>query len=151
MCKKIYKEIHDKEDYSINSEDILFALDSKNRTENDNLKNINELINLDNTAKSNFDNVQTKNIKHKKTVKEFKMAEILDAKSNNLMEELIKNNFNCIDNREKSEIIWVLYDKDKVDTLSSIMSMYDYEFILEKRGSIITKNIAAWRIMCKKK
>lgn len=150
-AKKIYKEIHDKEDYSINSEDILFALDSKNRTENDNLKNINELINLDNTAKSNFDNVQTKNIKHKKTVKEFKMAEILDAKSNNLMEELIKNNFNCIDNREKSEIIWVLYDKDKVDTLSSIMSMYDYEFILEKRGSIITKNIAAWRIMCKKK
>lgn len=56
-------------------------------------------------------------------------------------------NIDFIDKREQSGIIWVLYSNDIKDHLEKMLEEAEIRYSLEKRGSIATKNRAAWRIM----
>jgi len=64
-----------------------------------------------------------------------------------LFKRLKDSGFNCIDNRSTSSILWVLYSADKKIEFERIAKEYNARYTLERRGSIATKNRAAWRIM----
>lgn len=63
--------------------------------------------------------------------------------------ELDNNKISYIDNSNKSDIVWIKYDKDNNQKIQEIIEKYGYSHTLEKRGSIITDNEPAWRIMIK--
>ena len=64
-----------------------------------------------------------------------------------LIRELTANGFTCIDNRNTSGIVWILYDEDKKISFETIVARYNMQGKLEKRGAVATKNAPAWRIM----
>ena len=71
------------------------------------------------------------------------------ATSNNsaLLNRLVSAGFTCIDNRGTSSILWVLYVAEKKTEFESIISGFNVQCKLEKRGALATNNRAAWRIM----
>lgn len=64
-----------------------------------------------------------------------------------LIRELVSKGFTCIDNRSTSGIVWVLYAADKKTIFEAVVSGYNVQYKLEKRGAMATKNAPAWRIM----
>ncbi len=68
-------------------------------------------------------------------------------KSITLIEALRTGGFRCIDNRTTSSILWVLYDPAKKNEFDKIISGYNVQCKLEKRGALATNNAPAWRIM----
>ncbi len=69
------------------------------------------------------------------------------AAKSGLYAELVGAGFNCIDNRARSHIIWVLYQAEKAERFEQIAAKYHAQYKLEKRGAMITNGRAAWRIM----
>ena len=69
--------------------------------------------------------------------------------NDDLITELKKNNFQYIDNREKSGIVWVIHNDSSSELIKSILSKYKYPYTFERRGSIVTENKPAWRVMFK--
>lgn len=67
---------------------------------------------------------------------------------NDIYTRLVDAGFNCIDNRSASSILWVLYSVDKKLEFEKITRECNVKYTLERRGSVATKNLAAWRIMC---
>ena len=67
--------------------------------------------------------------------------------SDNLIKKLKDAGFSVIDNRDTSSIIWVIYVGGKKDSFARIMSQFNAQFTLERRGAVATKNIPAWRVM----
>ncbi len=61
-----------------------------------------------------------------------------------LLADLDKAGFEYIDNRNVSSILWVLYRADKEDVFEQIASKHKASFRLERRGSVATKDKAAW-------
>lgn len=64
-----------------------------------------------------------------------------------LIEALRTGGFRCIDNRTTSSILWVLYEPAKKNEFDKIISGYNVQCKLEKRGALATNNAPAWRIM----
>ena len=73
----------------------------------------------------------------------------LTEDNDNLIADLKKNNFQYIDNREKSGIVWIVHDNSNTEMIKKVLSKYNYSYTFERRGSIVTENKPAWRIMCK--
>ena len=74
------------------------------------------------------------------------------SKSNNIdyfIKELVLNKIEFIDNRNKSGIIWVIYNANIIEKINVLVNKYNLKCLLERRGSIVTDNRAAWRIMSK--
>ena len=67
--------------------------------------------------------------------------------SDNLIKKLKDAGFSVIDNRDTSSIIWVIYVGGKKDSFARIMSQFNDQFTLERRGAVATNNIPAWRVM----
>ncbi len=64
-----------------------------------------------------------------------------------LIEALKRAGFKCIDNRDTSSILWVLYEQSKGEDFIRIVSKHNVQYSLERRGSIATGNTIAWRIV----
>ena len=58
--------------------------------------------------------------------------------------------FTCVDNREKSDILWVLYDGDRAEVFHEIERRYMLKASLERRGAVSTNYAPAWRIQMKR-
>ena len=63
------------------------------------------------------------------------------------LDELSTHGMEVIDNRTTSKIVWVLFSKENREFFDQIISKYNYNAKLEKRGSIATGNRPAWRVM----
>ena len=61
--------------------------------------------------------------------------------------ELKTHEIEFIDNREQSNIIWIIFDENKQEFIESVIIKYNYRATLEKRGAIATENKPAWRVM----
>ncbi len=75
--------------------------------------------------------------------------QVMTLPKDDLLAALDQNGFEYIDNRASSDIVWVIYDKNKVELLNSIICKFNYRSGFEKRGSVVTRNRPAWRIMTK--
>ncbi len=64
-----------------------------------------------------------------------------------LLNELKSAGFTVIDNRMTSSIIWVIYVGGKKDIFEQIVSKYNVQYSLERRGALATRNVPAWRVM----
>ena len=64
-----------------------------------------------------------------------------------LLIDLQKYKFEVIDNRSKSNVIWVIYDEELKEIFDLLMKRYRCNYTFEFRGSIATGNRKAWRIM----
>ena len=79
-----------------------------------------------------------------------KLGESLNEKDSDLfINELDQNNIKFIDNREKSDIIWIIYEERIQEEVMNLINKYNFKSSFERRGSIDTNNKAAWRVMCK--
>ena len=79
-----------------------------------------------------------------------KMSESFNKKDSDLfINELNQNNIKIIDNREKSDIIWIIYEEGIQEEVTDLINKYNFKSSFERRGSIVTNNKAAWRGMCK--
>jgi len=67
--------------------------------------------------------------------------------SKKLIDELRAAGFSVIDNRTTSSIIWVIYVGGKTKVFEEIVSKYHAQYSLERRGSLATRNVPAWRVM----
>lgn len=65
---------------------------------------------------------------------------------NNIFEFLKNYNLTFIDNREKTGLFWIIYNKENKEKIEDFLSKKNYQFSLEKRGSITTNGKPAWRI-----
>lgn len=70
------------------------------------------------------------------------------AQKQDIYKRLVNAGFRCIDNRSTSSILWVLYSVEKKLEFEKIARECNVKYTLERRGSVATKNLAAWRIMC---
>lgn len=92
---------------------------------------------------SNF-NDDTKKIQQTKT------NQLPNRKDSDLfINELNQNNIKFIDNREKSDIIWIIYEEGIKEEVTNLINKYNFKSSFERRGSIVTNNKVAWRVMCK--
>lgn len=64
--------------------------------------------------------------------------------------ELREAGFTCIDNRERSGILWVLYDGDRAEAFHEIERRYMLKASIERRGAVSTNYAPAWRIQMKR-
>lgn len=79
-----------------------------------------------------------------------KLSESLNKKDSDLfINELNQSNIKIIDNREKSDIIWIIYEEGIQEEVTKLINKYNFKSSFERRGSIVTNNKAAWRVMCK--
>ena len=125
-----------------NSKSIENCIDSF-KSEYKNSSKYNEIINQYNKENKI---INTENNTHE----EITLSEHdINKNDESLIKDLTKNNVKFIDNRKKSGIIWVINDNLNSEVLTEIMKNYDYTYTFERRGSIITENKPAWRIMCK--
>ena len=68
---------------------------------------------------------------------------------NDIASVLIHAGFKCIDHRNKSSILWVIYQREKKDIFDAFVERYKLNAALEKRGSLATGGQPAWRIQMK--
>ena len=71
-----------------------------------------------------------------------------NTQKNDIYKCLVNAGFRCIDNRSTSSILWVLYSVEKKLEFEKIARECNVKYTLERRGSVATKNLTAWRIMC---
>ncbi|MGE4273112.1 MAG: DUF559 domain-containing protein [Desulfitobacterium sp.] len=64
-----------------------------------------------------------------------------------ILHRLKQEHIHCIDKREQSGIIWVLFSSAVKENFENIASNSGYRFSFEPRGSSSTGNKPAWRIM----
>lgn len=69
------------------------------------------------------------------------------SKSNVFIEELIQHDVKIVDNREKSGIVWIIYDNGKKVFIEETIKKYNLTAYLERRGAVATNNCPAWRVM----
>lgn len=74
-------------------------------------------------------------------------ASAKSARGDGFVRELVDFGAEFVDNRKQSNIVWVIYDKEKREKIEKVISKYNYKFTLEKRGAIATNNYPAWRVM----
>ena len=55
-------------------------------------------------------------------------------------------NIKYIDHRIFSGLLWVMYDEDKKEIIENFFKKNNYNYFLEKRGTLLTSGKAAWRI-----
>ena len=85
-----------------------------------------------------------------KKSQQIKLSESLNKKDSDLfINELNQNNIKIIDNREKSDIIWIIHEEGIQEEVTNLINKYNFKSSFERRGSIVTNNKAAWRVMCK--
>ena len=67
--------------------------------------------------------------------------------SNDILFHLQKLGLLYVDNREKSSIIWVYYNKEKKELFEKLIKKLGLKYTLEKRGALATNNKPAWCVM----
>ena len=70
-------------------------------------------------------------------------------KDNELIHMLKVKDFEVIDNRANSGILWVICTNDNKDKFESVIEAFSNKYSYERRGAVATNNKPAWRIMCK--
>ena len=137
--KKEYKQ-------SKNYQDIITKYYSDNKKNLNKVGKISFENNIETSLRSFEKNTEKKNIIKPEINKQMnhKMKP-----SDEFVDELNKNNINFIDNREKSDIIWILYEERIQQLVVDLITKYNFKFSFERRGSIVTNNVSAWRVMCK--
>ncbi len=76
-----------------------------------------------------------------------KVEEETELYSNDILFHLQKLSLLYVDNREKSSIIWVYYNKEKKELFEKLIKKLGLKYTLEKRGALATNNKPAWCIM----
>ena len=78
--------------------------------------------------------------------------EKIEVKNNHNINEkdifkfLDDENIKYIDHRIFSGLLWVIYDEDKKEIIENFFKKNNYNYFLEKRGTLLTSGKAAWRI-----
>ena len=78
--------------------------------------------------------------------------EKIEVKNNHNINEkdifkfLDDENIKYIDHRIFSGLLWVMYDEDKKEIIENFFKKNNYNYFLEKRGTLLTSGKAAWRI-----
>jgi len=78
--------------------------------------------------------------------------EKIEVKNNHNINEkdifkfLDDENIKYIDHRIFSGLLWVMYDEDKKEIIENFFKKNNYDYFLEKRGTLLTSGKAAWRI-----
>lgn len=165
--KGIYPEKMESENYLIKEEELLNKVKTKafeilqswnNSTE----ISIDTQIEVSKTKSINIpisEEIENEVIKEK-LVKEdvqeinFKDAtkEKIEVKNNHNINEkdifkfLDDENIKYIDHRIFSGLLWVMYDEDKKEMIEKFFKKNNYNYFLEKRGTLLTSGKAAWRI-----
>ena len=165
--KGIYPEKMESENYLIKEEELLNKVKTKafeilqswnNSTE----ISIDTQIEVSKTKSINIpisEEIENEVIKEK-LVKEdvqeinFKDAtkEKIEVKNNHNINEkdifkfLDDENIKYIDHRIFSGLLWVMYDEDKKEMIENFFKKNNYNYFLEKRGTLLTSGKAAWRI-----
>ena len=165
--KGIYPEKMESENYLIKEEELLNKVKTKafeilqswnNSTE----ISIDTQIEVSKTKSINIpisEEIENEVIKEK-LVKEdvqeinFKDAtkEKIEVKNNHNINEkdifkfLDDENIKYIDHRIFSGLLWVMYDEDKKEMIENFFKKNNYNYFLEKRGTLLTSGKPAWRI-----
>ena len=80
------------------------------------------------------------------------IKEKIEVKNNHNINEkdifkfLDDENIKYIDHRIFSGLLWVIYDEDKKEIIENFFKKNNYNYFLEKRGTLLTSGKAAWRI-----
>ena len=78
--------------------------------------------------------------------------EKIEVKNNHNINEkdifkfLDDENIKYIDHRIFSGLLWVMYDEDKKEMIENFFKKNNYNYFLEKRGTLLTSGKPAWRI-----
>jgi len=78
--------------------------------------------------------------------------EKIEVKNNHNINEkdifkfLDDENIKYIDHRIFSGLLWVMYDENKKEMIENFFKKNNYNYFLEKRGTLLTSGKAAWRI-----
>ena len=78
--------------------------------------------------------------------------EKIEVKNNHNINEkdifkfLDDENIKYIDHRIFSGLLWVMYDENKKEMIENFFKKNNYNYFLEKRGTLLTSEKAAWRI-----
>ena len=78
--------------------------------------------------------------------------EMIEVKNNHNINEkdifkfLDDENIKYIDYRIFSGLLWVMYDENKKEMIENFFKKNNYNYFLEKRGTLLTSGKAAWRI-----
>ena len=78
--------------------------------------------------------------------------EKIEVKNNHNINEkdifkfLDDENIKYIDHRIFSGLLWIIYDEEKKEKIESFLKAHNYNYFLEKRGTLLTSGKAAWRI-----
>lgn len=70
-----------------------------------------------------------------------------EQKNDDVVMAIQNAGFECVDNRNSSSILWVIFDAERKEEFAKLMDGIKKEYKLEKRGAVATKNRPAWRIM----
>ena len=63
-----------------------------------------------------------------------------------MLEDMKSAGLTCIDCRNTSLSVWVIYDPDKVEAFEAVAAKYAAPYRLELQGNTVTRNIPAWRV-----
>ena len=69
-----------------------------------------------------------------------------DVDEKDIFKFLDDENIKYIDHRIFSGLLWVMYDEDKKEIIENFFKKNNYNYFLEKRGTLLTSGKAAWRI-----
>lgn len=76
--------------------------------------------------------------------------EVIESSDENMDVDIISflhnENLEYIDNREKSNILWVIYSVEDKNKVESFLKAKEYQFSLDRRGNKTTDGRKAWRI-----
>ena len=69
-----------------------------------------------------------------------------DFKGKDIFKFLVEEDIKYIDCRSFSGLVWVIYDELKKEKIENFFEINNYNYFLEKRGSLLTSGKPAWRI-----
>ena len=101
------------------------------------------------TKKSDVEEKPEYQIKEPEATKINVVNEEKELYLDDILLHLKKLDLSFVDNREKSNIIWVYYNKEKKEPFEDVVKKLGLKINLEKRGAKATNGKPAWRVMCK--
>ena len=165
--KGIYPEKMESENYLIKEEELLNKVKTKAFEILQSWNNSTEIsidtqievsktksINIPISEKIENEVIEEKLVKEDVQEINFKDAtkEKIEVKNNHNINEkdifkfLDDENIKYIDHRIFSGLLWVMYDEDKKEIIENFFKKNNYNYFLEKRGTLLTSGKAAWRI-----
>ena len=69
-----------------------------------------------------------------------------DVDERDIFKFLDNENIKYFDHRVFSGLLWVMYDEEKKEKIENFFKKNNYDYFLEKRGTLLTSGKAAWRL-----